>query len=203
MMVLLRYLYALPYTAVESADVGEALLHPHALVYVVAEKYQIPRLREEAYEKMYAMLHPSEDFPAALRTIFTGTMPTSDARTLMIQACIAELGKLREIDGFLSLLLTLPDLGMEIIRHVDLTGDWLCESGRSCLGLPICSNCAALNPCYEPEPFEQSFAQKYRGHDRWPCPTCGIHGSPACSDCGQAIVWSTRGPTRGFQALSL
>ena len=202
MMVLLRYLYALPYTAIEPEDVREACLQHHALVYVLAEKYQIRRLRDEAYQNIEVVVGPRHssdhnfaDFPAALRTILAATMSDDDLRILMMQVCIAMLPKLREREDFVSLMNDLPDLAVEIVKHTDLSGDWLCEGGEKCGGLPMCSNCSDQGELLT-APFEQSVSQEYRGLKEWPCPTCGKITVPICSDCHGDIEWLSRRPTR-------
>jgi len=201
MMVLLRYLYALPYAAVDEEDVREARLHPHALVYVVAEKYQIARLRDEAYANILTIVGPwgvpsyrFVDFHAALRTIYTSTLPSNKVRALMVQVCIS---KLRENDDFASLLLELPDFGVEIIKHVDLAGDWICSDGHGCDGLPTCFSCVAPNGEYTP-PLEQSFTHKHLDQEEWVCPSCGMLMAPQCSMCEGPIKWSVRRRTREF-----
>lgn len=204
MMVSLRYLYTLPYATVDSKDARQASLHPHALVYVVAEKYQITRLRDEAYKNMESIVgfrgvddYSFVDFPAALRTIFTATLPTNKARALMVQVYIAELPRLRENDDFESLLLSLPDLGVETIKHSHLVGDWLCTAGPDCEGLPSCFSCvAATEECTEP--LEPSFTRKHRDQEKWLCPSCGDLIIPRCSMCEGIIKWSLRDRTREF-----
>jgi hypothetical protein len=205
MMMLLRYLYALPYITVEPDEVKGAFLQPHALVYIVAEKYQIRRLRDEAYTNMENIVDPHNsddykiaDFSLALQTILSATMPDSDVRVLMMQACIAMLPKLREDEGFLSLLADLPDLAVDIIEHIDLAGDWQCDEGQTCGGLPTCANPVDPKPLCS-EPFERSFSLKYRGQPKWPCPTCGAVAIPVCSNCGGSIEWLSRIPTRDFR----
>jgi hypothetical protein len=205
MMMLLRYLYALPYTTVDPEDVKEACLQPHALVYIVAEKYQIRRLRDEAYTNMEIIVgslnrddYSFGDFSLALRTILSATMPDSDARVLMMQVCIGMLPMLRKDEGFLSLLADLPDLAVDIIKHIDLAGDWQCDKGQKCGGLPACANPVDPKPLCT-EPFERSFSLKYRGQPKWPCPTCRAVAIPVCSNCGGSIEWLSRIPTRDFR----
>jgi hypothetical protein len=205
MMALLRYLYALPYATVDSEDVEEACLHPHALVYIVAEKYQATRLRYEAYKNMVTIIgtwgidhYSFVDFPAAFRTIFTATLPTNKARALMLQVCIAGLPQLRENDDFESLLLDFPDLGVEIIKHSHLAGDWLCPDGPDCDGLPTCFSCVETKEEYT-EPLEPSFAHKHRDQEKWPCPSCGSLITPKCLMCEGVIRWTFRGRTREFE----
>jgi hypothetical protein len=204
MMVLLRYLYALPYVAVERDYFEDAYLHPHALVYVVAEKYQILRLRDEAYKNMETIVgsyaipsYSFVDFPAALRTIFTATLPTNKARALMVHVCVAGLSKLRENEDFASLLLELPDLFVEILTHIDLAGEWLCPDGPECDGLPTCFSCVAAKEEYT-EPLEPSFTHKHHDQEKWLCPSCGELITPKCGMCEGIIKWSPRRRSREF-----
>ena len=136
---------------VSNYDWDEYSLQHHALVYVVAEKYQIRRLRDEAYENMRYNMRPENlqngiafsEFMVTLRTIFTSTTPDSMARVCTMQACMRCLEELRDNADFVSLLLELPELGVEIIKHPDVTGDWVCTAqfGDGCEGLPSCRNC--------------------------------------------------------------
>ena len=207
MMVLLGYLYALPYPTIQPVDVKKSSLQLHTMVYVAAEKYQVLRLRNEAYANIKAMTGPTgvndynfADFTVTLRTIFTGTPPNSPVRTLIMQACVAKLHDLNKDASFTSLLLELPDLGVAIIKHDGLTGDWLCVDGHKCGGLPGCSNCAKAKAGF-PEPFEQSFLEKYRSQEKLLCPVCKSLAPPICSDCRGSILWSSRLPTRGSRYL--
>jgi hypothetical protein len=207
MMLLLRYLYGLPYPAVRPADVKKSCLQLHTLVYVAAEKYQVTRLKNEAYANIKAIAGPTgvneydfADFTVTLRAIFTGTMPDSPVRILIMQACVAKLQRLNEDARFVSLLLELPDLGVAIIKHDGLTGDWLCLDGHKCGGLPGCYNCAKAKGGF-PEPFEQSLLEKYRRQGKLPCPVCKISAAPVCSDCRGGIKWSSRLPTREVRYL--
>lgn len=118
MMVLLGYLYALPYPTIQPVDVKKSSLQLHTMVYVAAEKYQVTRLKNEAYANIKAIAGPTgvneydfADFTVTLRAIFTGTMPDSPVRILIMQACVAKLQRLNEDARFVYLLLELPDLG--------------------------------------------------------------------------------------------
>jgi hypothetical protein len=98
MMVLLRYIYQLPYLAIQPKDVKKSSLQLHTLVYVAAEKYQVSDLRKEAYANIKTILGPTgvndydfADFTVTLRSIFTATPHDSPLRVLIMQACIAKL----------------------------------------------------------------------------------------------------------------
>jgi hypothetical protein len=171
-------------------------------VYVAAEKYRVPKLRNEAYANIKTIAGPTgmnnydfADFTVTLRAIFTATPPDSPVRVLIMQACVSKLQKLNEDPSFVSLVLEVPDLAVAIIKHTDLTGDWLCVDGDKCSGLPACSKCAKskLGIVY---PFDQALIEKYRNLEMWPCPVCKSIAVPTCSDCGGAIKWSSRRPTR-------
>ena len=202
MMVLLRYIYQLPYLAIQPKDVKKSSLQLHTLVYVAAEKYQVSDLRKEAYANIKTILGPTgvndydfADFTVTLRSIFTATPHDSPFRVLIMQACIAKLQKLNEDPNFVSLVLEAPDLAVAIIGHTDLTGDWLCADGHKCGGLPACTKCANVKSGIV-VPFEQSLLQTHRGLKKWTCPVCRSFAIPTCSDCGGAIEWSSRLPTR-------
>jgi hypothetical protein len=200
MMVLLRYLYGLPYIQYTDDEFDEFCLQSRAQVYVVAKKYQISRLRSEAYTNMEHILGPLEtksygfvNFPAALKTIFTVTTPESEARVLIMQACIAGLHILREDDGFVSLLLELPDLGVEIIKHLDLQckprRKWSCKGCRGeSRGVPSCAYCVSIGG-ETPRPFEEFYSMKQRSQTEWTCPNCLTVAPPCCSSRCFPMSW--------------
>jgi hypothetical protein len=205
MVVLLRYLYGVPYAGDEPDSHEDSSLRQNALVYVAAEKYQIRQLRDEAYEKMESnmgdLFHrgaPGDDkfadFSDALRTIFGATMPDSEARGFMVQASIAMLHRLREDDRFLSYLADLPELAMDIVKHNDLNGNWLCENGGNCGGLPSCPN---HGPTFD-GPNRRSFSQDCHQQMEWLCVWCGKVAKPICSECGGSIKWEYRSVAREF-----
>jgi len=202
MMIQLRYLYALPYLAIKPDDVKKSCLQIHTQVYVVAEKYLVERLRNEAYANIRTIAGPTgvndydfADFTVTLRAIFTATPPDSPVRVLIMQACIANLHKLNEDKSFVALVLEAPDLAVAIIKHTDLTEHWLCADGHKCGGLPACPNCANGKSGLV-APFEQSVLQEYRSQRKCSCPVCKHLSAPICSDCGGWIKWSGRLPTR-------
>jgi len=122
MMVLLRYIYGLPYNQVVNEN--SHLLQHHALVGVAAARYQIHGLQKEACEAMRAIIDSParrfQDFFTALRIVFDPMMQDSEARACMITACIAELRVLKRNAEFRSLWQEFPDMGLEILDHPDL-----------------------------------------------------------------------------------
>ena len=58
MIVMLQYLYGIDYENIWADHIQDPYLLYHARVYVVAEKYQVPRLKEEAYENFERVLGP-------------------------------------------------------------------------------------------------------------------------------------------------
>jgi hypothetical protein len=194
-MVLLRYLYGIPYPT-------KASLQEHAQMFVVAEKYQISRLREEAFDEMEASLEESElsctfdyeGFVLALRTIFTATTPNNTARKLLMSVCITDLNNMRHHDAFTALLAAVPELAVKIINHPDLKwespGKWICDGFQKygdCGGVPMCRLCGS--DVHGPRPFEQSFSWRHRSQYVWLCPDCSVEMRPCCSICNSDIRW--------------
>jgi hypothetical protein len=132
MMVLLRHAYNLPYDLV--VNQSSRMLQHHALVFVLAGKYQCHTLEIEACGMMKATLDSHacslEDFMQAIRVIFAATTRDSTATACLVAACVADLCVLKQDAGFLLLLREIPDLGFEILRHQDLeivlpeAGEW-------------------------------------------------------------------------------
>jgi hypothetical protein len=222
MIVMLGYLYGIDYENIWDDHIRDPCLVFHAGVYVVAEKYQIPKLKEEAYENFLRILGPKPrwneygkrplreynfiDFPVALHMIHAGTKPGSKVRPLKMHACTASLDKLEAIPNFWTLLNELPDLAVGIIKHPSLAGDWDCDGEkytvwgpRECEGVPACPNCGIDDGAHfaDPrEPYEQSFSHKHRHEKEWKCPDCGETASPKCSMCEEDIRWVTKKLTR-------
>lgn len=195
MIVLLRYLYGISYPT-------KASLQDHAQVFVVAEKYQISRLREEAFDEMESSLEDSElsctfdyeGFVLALRTIFTATTPNNTARNLVMSVCITDLNNMRNHDAFTTLLAAVPELAVEIVKHPDLKwdspGKWICDGFQDhgdCGGVPMCRLCGS--DVHGPRPFEQSFSWRHRSQYLWLCPDCSVEMPPCCSICNSGIHW--------------
>jgi hypothetical protein len=197
MMVLLRYLYGIPYPTTDPSDedFSQASLQDHAQVFVVAEKYQISKLRRD-----YTLDFDDfacEDFALSLRAILAGTTLENTARKLMMKVCIAELRHLRFNDAFLALLPESPELAVEIIKHpyleLEHPGKWHCygwdrfegDSG----GVPMCGLCGYNDEFAEARPFEKSFAWQRRKQDIWSCPYCLQDVQPLCSACHYQISW--------------
>jgi hypothetical protein len=100
MIVMLGYLYGIDYENIWDDHIRNPCLVYHAEVYVVAEKYQVPKLKEEVYDNFLRILGPKPrwheydtrpmqeynfiDFPVALHMIHVGTKPDSKARPLMM-----------------------------------------------------------------------------------------------------------------------
>ena len=208
-MVLLRYLYGIPYPTTNPSDEGfsQASLQDHARVFVVAEKYQISKLRRKAFIKMKDVLDDytpdfddsaCEDFALSLRAILAGTTLENTARELMTKVCIAELHHLRSNKAFLALLLDSPELAVEIIKHPHLQyeppGKWDCDGccdryDREDGGVPMCGLCGYNDESDEARPFEKLFAWQHRRRDIWPCPECLQDTQPLCSACHCQISW--------------
>lgn len=132
MMVLLRHMYDLPYTAVVNQNFR--LLQHHALVSVVAVKYQYHVLEVEACEVIKSMVGSHacslDDFLQTIRIIFAATARGRLVTTCLVAACVADLRMLKQNAEFLLLLREFPELGFEILGHQDLesalpeAGEW-------------------------------------------------------------------------------
>jgi hypothetical protein len=131
MVALLRHIYDLPYD--ELLAHHGSLLRPHAMVYVVADKYQIKGLQVAVNNKMKRIIKSYkdlkqktagpiiDDFLEALRIIITGTTVNDElARKVMVEACIMNLRHLQQRPALALLLSESADLGAAIITHDDL-----------------------------------------------------------------------------------
>jgi hypothetical protein len=170
MIALLRSLYSLSYTK-DVTKQWATSLRPHAMVFVVAEKYQIETLREEVCLQMRRIInsagylelernpkHPlggrlknTSDYVGALRTILAGTPPQNstteetDGRNLPIGFLIQNIEVFRMEDELLSLLIESANLGADIIGHQDLEceahGRWCCGHYHCADSVPSCKKC--------------------------------------------------------------
>jgi hypothetical protein len=175
MMALLRYLYGIPYPLIdpEADDFHHfdepcgSCLQDHALVLVVAEKYQITTLHMDTYKNMAKTIGlPNcsfDNFTVTLRTILTSTSKDSLTRVIMMDACFAGLQEFRERKDFISLLVALPDLGIEIIKNADFKieplGKWVYEEEMECgdTSKPGCRECRRAYGSIIP--FEDAFSR--------------------------------------------
>jgi hypothetical protein len=197
MVALLRYIYDLPYD--EIFGDRRALLQPHAMVYVVAEMYQIEGPKLAVSHKMERLIHEAfrdgtskftiHDFLDALRTIVTGTS-TSDqlARKVMVEGCILNVQHLQQQPAFTSLLRESADLGAEILGHKDLEcglqGSWICST--SCMTEEkdrrvVCGHCK--------HSLSREFAWDHREFGEWECPRCEDYAEPECYECNMVLEW--------------
>jgi hypothetical protein len=182
-------------------------LHPHAEVYVVADKYQLDSLKEAVAGKMRNIISAkgythkmgylrhcdsfknSDDFFGALRIILdvTTTQDTC-ARKVLMDFIIQNVDFFRKQDEMLSLLRDYPELAIDLISHPDLEseaeGFWMCYSGDDddCgTNIPSCGRCKFL--------FESYFLRRYRYDEKWECPVCRYVDHPHCVDCRAQIAW--------------
>jgi len=204
MFALLSFLYDLPYTTDPTED-WDTSLEPHALVYVVADKYQLGSLREAVAENMQKVITDkaythtagflrycnsfknSDDFFSALETILEYTTPQDNqARKVLIDFIIQNIDFFRKQSELLSLFEGNPELAIEIISHQDLEseaeGFWMCEDENCGTNIPSCgSKCKFM--------FEPHFLRRYRYDEQWKCPVCKFVGQPHCVDCRTKISW--------------
>jgi hypothetical protein len=203
MVALLRHIYDLPYNGL-LAHHG-SLLRPHAMVYVVADKYQINGLQVAVSNKIkgiinsYKDLKPRtagptiDDFLEALRIIVTGTTANDQlARKVMVEGCIINLRLLHQKRAFASLLSESADLGAAIITHNDLecglSGAWICT--RDCVYSGevwevLCGDCDRV--------LERDYLWAHRNEIYPLCPKCDSHADWKCSACSREVSWVRRG----------
>jgi hypothetical protein len=197
MVALLRYIYDLPYD--EIFGDRRTLLQPNAMVYVVAEKYQIEGLKLAVSRKMERLIQDAlgdstsksgtEDFLDALRIIVTGTHPSDQlARKVMVEGCILNLQHLQQQPAFTSLLRESADLGADILSHKDLEcglqGSWICST--SCMmeekdRRAVCGHCKRS--------LSREFAWEHREFGEWECPRCENYAEPECYACNMVLEW--------------
>jgi hypothetical protein len=210
MVSLFRSLYSLSYTE-DATKQWATSLRPHAMVFVVAEKYQIEALKEETGLQMRRIIssagylelernpkHPlggrlrnTSDYVGALRTILAGTPPQhpttgeTDWRKLLIDFLIQKIEVFRMEDELLSLLIESPSLGAEIIGHRDLEceahGRWRCGHYHCADSVPSCKKCGIDS--------ERGFVRRHRYDHIWICSMCKTSDEPVCKNCKSWIVW--------------
>ena len=203
MFALLRFLYDLPY-AEDATDEWVTSLEPHALVYVVADKYQLEPLQEAVAENMRAIItskaythkmgylrwcdsfESASDFFGALKTMLeVTTKRDTGARKVLMDFLIQNIDFFRKQDDLLSLLKEWPEFAIEIISHADLEseaeGFWMCTDENCATNIPSCSKCNF--------PFEPHFLRRYRYDEMWQCPPCKSIDQPSCVDCRTKITW--------------
>lgn len=187
-MAMFRFLYGLSYKGEEKEWNDEKSLAPHASVYVVAEKYQVPELRDASVDSMLSILlgdGVKGDLSSALRIIFEGTTSTNtEARTLMVKYCVDQLPSLKKDQHFMTLLADVAELGAAMLGHEDLLhGEWAfcCE----CEGIPRCSNCEIRFEADYVYPIKRSLKMRYCSH-------CEDFEWPECSGCNKGVEWVER-----------
>lgn len=98
MMVMLRHMYDQPYNAVGNPNFRQ--LQHHALVSVVAVKYQYHVLEVEACEVIKSMVGSHscslEDFIQAIRVTFAAATRSKIVTTCLVAACVANLRLLKQ-----------------------------------------------------------------------------------------------------------
>lgn len=216
MVVLLRYLYGLPYGEDDTKQWAR-ILKPHAEIYAVADKYQIEPLKSHVYKKMQKIIISNQylqtrligsscitaqlvnkvDFVHALQIIYTGTTTDdTQARILMIEFLIRNIELLRREDELLSLLRECPDLGADILGHPNLEreaeGFWCCGEPDCGEGCPACANCSRI--------FRACSLGKYRHEKLWRCQVCKAVDFPICRVCETRVCWYSGSPPRGLDA---
>lgn len=191
---MLRFIYGLPYTSEEGKRHDEGSLVPHALVYVVAEKYQMPQLKDAAHDALLSIFvrgPEPKDLVTALRIIFAGTLDTDDgARPLRVKYCVSQPSSLWKTNDFNMLLNDCAELGAAMFAHAELGhGSWGCTNGfgghleSSRLEKAMCASCFV--------PFHELDTEPPRGTTYWECRSCGNFGRPICGyeNCGRALQW--------------
>ena len=141
MVALLRYIYGLPYG--ELLTDGDTLLRSYAVIYIVADKYQVKGLKLAVSNSMKREIsswdifgnHNLESFTRdsleALSIVINGTTFSDQlARKVMVEGCVMNMRHLQQQPALISLLRSSADLGAEIIGHKNLEcglpGAWVC-----------------------------------------------------------------------------
>lgn len=183
MILLLRYIYDLPYDDVIKDEATSMSFL--AKVYVAADKYQIESLKIETHyqirkHKLCKDMTDIDDFLNALETIATGTAPQGDgARKTMINICIKWIAHLRREASFLELCREHDDVGADIIAHDNLgpmtEGMWYCHGVPHAGAEPRCVLCT--------EWFSDSYIRSHRHLREWTCNSCEHTSPPLCTRC--------------------
>lgn len=203
MMALFRYLYGLPYTAEANAK-WISSLQPHAQLYVVAEKYQIPALQATIVENMRRIItskfythntgylrwcksfRNSDDFFGALSTILeVTTIPDTPVRKVLVDFIVQNIDFFKKQKELSSVFRDFPELAAELIVHPDLEseaeGSWMCDDDSCNISVPSCGTCKAIH--------EPHFLRRYRHEDLWECPRCKVVDEAKCLECSTTVSW--------------
>jgi hypothetical protein len=191
MVALLRHIYELPYDTMLKDQCDR--LQPHAMVYVVAEKYQVDGLKRAISQRMNSIIESHldiRDFVKAYRTIAESTTRhDAHARKMMVGKCITRLHHLHRDAEFISLLREHADLGVDMIEHQDLPRAFpeerVCAGTCNDTSMPVCYDCGEF--------FSDAFASKHRYTETWGCEECEYQAAPVCTKCGEYVVWQRRG----------
>ncbi|KAM0718324.1 hypothetical protein Q7P37_006656 [Cladosporium fusiforme] len=211
MFAMLRFIYGLPYLNGEEyenfdgstasrqqgneyvCETRQDIIVQHTQVYVIADKYQLPKLQDTVQQNISKILaalpfHRAEPSIAlALRICFTQIAHDEDGvRSAMLNYCAMRVSSLKEEKLFRELLSEFPELAVAILQHDAFdTGVWCCDGDSDCTGTPSCGRCGHI--------FTADYAMDMRHFSKWLCPE-GIcedeeETEPLCSDCDKPIRW--------------
>lgn len=132
---MLRFMYSFDYQT--TSDIADMIFH--ATVYQVADKYDIPTLKQLSSEKFNASIGDgwqSDDFPSVVKIIYE-TTPLADRglRDLAIEVTRKNIDKLLVQENFTSMLREVADFSADLIpflSHSDLQAHQ-CSSCRHVL----------------------------------------------------------------------
>lgn len=198
MVAMFRAMYGLPYLIrdLKIDRLANEDLVEHAQVYVVAEKYQVPALKDAVKKNLKYILAVNggkTHLIEALRIMFTEIGDEKDkVRDMLVSHCARKFSTLSKDESFKALLVELPEIATAIITHWNYDiGTWVCDGKASCQGVPKCPECG-FN-------FLESDAWENRNEELWYCYCHGecdcyesTHFAPVCSGCGNAISWRSQ-----------
>ncbi|KAL7943700.1 hypothetical protein V8C42DRAFT_328213 [Trichoderma barbatum] len=114
-----------PRKNIESCEDYSDVFLSHARLYVLADKYDIPELRQLSVHKLYAtlkefVLYPERmgDIIGLVKYAFRNTVGSDKLRTLMVEYCACIVEVLCESEDFEDLINDAPDFAYELIKQM-------------------------------------------------------------------------------------
>ncbi|OJJ44456.1 hypothetical protein ASPZODRAFT_18648 [Penicilliopsis zonata CBS 506.65] len=125
---MVHYFYGFEYEGKQSDpdSISEMLLHVRT--YHVAEKYGIPRLKEEVagnFEESVEYCWDDDDFPTAISEIYTGTVEDCELRNIVVEIAHDHLGALNKKEAFVRVMTEVPGFSADLVQYMASRSDGL------------------------------------------------------------------------------
>lgn len=120
-VAMIHFMYGFDYEPISRERCQISPMPFHVSVYQVADKYDVPRLKEHARRKFASALKTCwtmDDFPATILDAYSTTLPTDRGlRDLIVSICLEYLDKLLKKDNFKAILEEAPGFAVDLIQH--------------------------------------------------------------------------------------